>query len=98
MPPTSNAKTSPGANACEIAPTKIRSKLTQKNHLQRRLGSRPSGNRRIENTARPIASTQAQEKIHAAASPPGSDPGAISSAEMAYWALKWAIAKERPVA
>ena len=54
--------------------------LSHTNHLQRWLGSRPSGNSSIKNTVRPTAGTQTKEKIHAAASPPGRVPGAASSA------------------
>jgi hypothetical protein len=75
-----SSKIGPGENAARITPAKTAAIVNLANHLQRALGSLPSGKSRSKNTTKPMAGTQTQDQIQTEASPPGSNPGRASSA------------------
>src|SRR5215211_3250063 len=92
-----SATIDPGENAPKAAPTHTESTVPHANQRQPLVGSRPSGNNSARNIRRPKLGTQSQEKIQAAASPNGSDPGAARKLRMAYSATKKPAPHKSPV-
>src|SRR5215218_5689621 len=70
----------PGENATQTAPAIVTSTLRYASHLQRLLGSRPSGNNNSESAIQPVYEIHAQEASQARASPAGSEVGCASRA------------------
>jgi hypothetical protein len=86
-------------DSAEVATVSVQvATANQTSGRQRGESRRPWGNSKNTRTGSKMVSSIGQTANQAAQSPPGSDPGAVSSAYWAYWLPAWVTATTRPKA
>ena len=84
VPSTAASAIGPGRSAGASAKPAIAATVSHRTGRQRRPGRRPSGNSRNSSAGTPNSAGSCTQLLsHAATSPPGSDPGAVTSAYVA---------------